>query len=124
MYAHGTDPRAIVSVLSDNLEKFNDWCTENGLPISANKTQFMFFHKANDTKFRQVPELYLNGTKIERVFSFKYLGIYIEPTFSFMKHYDKVNSRVSSCLGKLYGVRKHLPVKVNKILIKACSLCL
>jgi hypothetical protein len=70
LYASGTDPTAIVSTLSENLVKLNDWCTENGLTISANKTQFMFFHKANATKFGQVPELYLNSTRVERVFHF------------------------------------------------------
>ncbi len=119
MYASGTDPVDIVNRLSENLSNLHVWCSENKLTISTNKTKFMFFHKANDTNFGVVPDLYLNGELITRVYKFKYLGVILDPCLTFMSHYDMVDSKLSSCLGKLYGIRKYLSVKVNRILVNA-----
>lgn len=118
-YATGVDPEVIVKRLQSNLERLNSWCLENKLTINIEKTEFMWFHKAHDTKFGLVPRLLLNGLEIARVFKFKYLGLILDPSLSFKIHFARVKSKVSSCIGKLYGVRKFLPLKVNQMLVNA-----
>lgn len=119
MYKSGSDPKEIVDSLTENLAKLHDWCSNNLLTISTDKTKWLFFHKSNDTNFGPVPDLFLNGLKIETVFKFKYLGVILDPNLNFCKHFEAVESKLSSCLGKLYGIKKHLSVKVNRILINA-----
>ena len=121
MYKAGTNPTEIVQCLSDNLCNLNVWCTMNKLTINISKTVFMFFHKANDTKFGYIPDLLLNGELITRVYKFKYLGVILDPSLTFMNHYDMVNQRLSSSLGKLYGIRNYLTLKVNRIIVNACT---
>ncbi len=118
-YSSGTDPEAIVKSLTVNLERLNKWCIENKLSININKTEFMWFHKSHDTKFGLVPKLFLNGLEIVRVFRFKYLGLVLDPNLTFKQHLAKVQAKVSSCLGCLYGIRKFVPPKVNQILVNA-----
>jgi hypothetical protein len=61
----------------------------------------------------------LNGHTIERVYKFKYLGVWLDSTMTFNKHFDSVNSKLSSCLGKLHSIKNVIYLKVNIILVKA-----
>ncbi len=118
-YAVGTDPEVIVRSLKLNLERFNQWCIQNKLCINVSKTEFMWFHKSHHTKFGFIPKLFPNGFEVVRAYKFKYLVLILDPNLSFKLHYNKVKTRVSSCIGKLYGIRKLLTLKVNQILVNA-----
>jgi exonuclease III len=118
-YSAGCDPEAIVKSLTLNLERLNQWCIDNKLSINISKTEFMWFHKSHDTKYGLVPKVLLNGIEIIRVWKFKYLGLVLDPNLTFKLHLSKVQAKVSSCLGCLYGIRKFVPQKVNQILINA-----
>jgi len=79
----------------------------------------MLFHKAGDTKFGEIPKLILEGEEIERVYTFKYLGIHLDPTLSFRPHLASVESRISQGLGRLYGIRRLLTTEISILLLKA-----
>ncbi|MGL4389034.1 MAG: reverse transcriptase family protein, partial [Brevinema sp.] len=60
------------------LDKLIEWASLNGLKINANKTKIMKFKYAScgRPKINPPPEdIYCNGTKLEFVSSFKYLGL-------------------------------------------------
>ena len=71
-----SDPKAMSIILG----KLSSWCMENSLTINETKTKWMLFHgKKNDnTVFK------LNNIVLERVYTFKYLGVTIGPEFKFV----------------------------------------
>jgi len=107
-YTHGIDPSKIVDSLSNTLTKLNSWCVKNKLVINKVKTQFMFFHKSQDTKFGIVPDVKLDGKPIQRVFKFRYLGVIVDPILSFKTHFNSVESRISSAIYKLQSVKRYV----------------
>jgi len=97
----------IVKKLNGELASLQNWCQVNKLEISIDKTKFMFFfHKAHDIRLGNIPKVYIGDKKVERVFSFKCLGVWLDPTMSFNNHLVAVNSKVSSAVGKLYSVKR------------------
>ena len=62
--------------ITSELEKVNTWLKLNKLSLNAQKTKLMVFHR----KQKQVDEInvQINGTQIERVESFNFLGIMLD----------------------------------------------
>lgn len=62
------------------------WCKENGLTINCQKTNFMVFHKQGDYRFDVTENMIVDEKMVERVYSFKYLGIHLDPrSFTFRR---------------------------------------
>jgi len=75
IYTANQDPNIIVSTLQIELTNVSDWCKDNLVSLNETKTEWMFFHKANDTNIGTIPPLMLEGREIRRVMKFKYLGV-------------------------------------------------
>lgn len=70
--------------------------------MNVTKTKWMAFHKARDNKPAKATkgELKINNLVVERVDSFKYLGVIIDSTLSFKEHEELVERRVNIALAK------------------------
>ena len=60
------------SVYFAEVERFSNWCRDNSLDLNVKKTQEMLidFRKA----LIVIPDLFIDGVKVERVTEYKYLG--------------------------------------------------
>ena len=60
------------SVYFAEVESFSNWCRDNSLDLNVKKTKEMLtdFRKAPTV----VPDLFIDGVKVERVTEYKYLG--------------------------------------------------
>jgi hypothetical protein len=114
-----TDVKVIVHTLETELLSIKKWCCDNLLNLNEVKTEFMLFHKANDTSYESVPPLLLDGKEIKRVYKFKYLGVFIDPSLSFRPHYQHVESKMSCAIGRIRGINRLLTDDVFITLIKA-----
>ena len=52
------------------------WCFENGMEINNTKTKEMLIYFGRKYPHNAVPDLFINGSTIERVSCFKLLGVY------------------------------------------------
>jgi hypothetical protein len=102
------------------LQKLNTWCKKNGLTISVEKSKYIIFHKAQDSKnINGSVKVSINRQDLERVYSFKYLGIVFDSTLSFNMHLNYVNSRVNCAVSKLYSIQRLISEKILKLLINS-----
>ena len=76
----------------------------------------MVFHKKKHIKELNIV---INGTKIDRVESFNFLGINIDETLSRAQHVNIVGKKVSKVIGFFYRLKKTFPVETMKILYKS-----
>ena len=76
------------------VHKFTTWCKENCLDLNVKKTKEMVidFRRKPTT----LPDLYIDGVKIERVNEYKYLGTVLDNTASIPK----------KCQPRLYCLQK------------------
>ena len=100
--------------INGELEKVNTWLKLNKLSLNAQKTKLMVFHR----KQKHVHEInvQINGTKIERVESFTFLGIMLDENLTWKNHIEMVGKKISKVTGILCRLKNIFPVNVLFVL--------
>ncbi len=91
----GDSPEAIATNLNEALSKASDWMTMNKLSLNVSKTKCMFMGTAQRLYNADFPEISCNGEIVDRVESFKYLGIFLDNQLRFNIHADYVKCKIS-----------------------------
>ncbi len=76
-----------------------EWVHSQKLKLNANKTKSMLVSRKRNPP---VLSLQVNGTNIQQVSSFKYLGVTITEDLSWTAHIDDICRRSRQLLGFLY----------------------
>ncbi|GAB0086587.1 hypothetical protein DMENIID0001_006810 [Sergentomyia squamirostris] len=106
------------------VNEIGKWASRNGFRFSPSKTKIMHFCRKH--RCRQIP-LSLNGSLLEYVETYKYLGLWFDPKLSFKKHIRETktacNTRLNviKCLsGLTWGSHRNslLTIHENMILPK------
>ena len=79
----------------------------------------MIFHHPNKTLPQNI-EIKINGTSIERVSEFCFLGLVINEHLTWKTHIDKVTNKISKYTGILNRLKHFLPKNIMRTLY--CSL--
>ena len=96
--------------INSELKKGNTWLKLNELSLDAQKTKLMFFQR----KQKQFDEInvQINGTQIERVESFNFLGIMLDENLTWKSHIEMVAKKISKVTGILYRLKNIFPENV------------
>jgi hypothetical protein len=79
------------------------WCVENHLSLNINKTKEMIM----DRKQQRVhPPIYIDGTAVEKVKSFKFLGVHITDKLKWTTHTYSVVKKAQQSLFNLRRLKK------------------
>ena len=81
-----------------------DWFTSNELIVNTNKTKFMIFNR-NKSMPSVLPPVCITDSPIERVYSFKFLGVVLEPDLKFKKHVTEIARKTSKFVPLIYRTR-------------------
>ena len=106
--------------INSELQKVSMWLKKNKLSLNLDKTKLMIFHRQQ----KRVKELNItiNGTIIERVQSFNFLGITISESMSWANHLLFIKKKISKVIGILYRLKNTFPSEVLKTLYKSIVL--
>jgi hypothetical protein len=104
------DPTA-TSQMSAELDSIAGWCKDHNLIINLSKTKEIIFSNLRDEP--TPPDLSVNGTPIERVDSYKYLGTVITSKLSFKSNIDQV---VEKARRRLYIMSRLASLGVSETL--------
>ena len=85
------------------LKAVNQWFKANHLTLNTKKTKFVIFGDKNRLGNIGDVKLTMNNEPMERVMSFKYLGIVLNDTLSFEQHIDHLYKK---CCQKLVAIGK------------------
>ncbi|XP_052313507.1 uncharacterized protein LOC127906199 [Oncorhynchus keta] len=80
------------------------WCQEYNLSLNVNKTKEMIvdFRKQQ----REHPPIHIDGTVVEKVESFKFLGAHITDKLKWSNHTDSMMKKAQQCLFNLRRMKK------------------
>lgn len=118
IYFGSDDINLIALKLQQCLQSFCDWCLLNDLNVNFDKTKCMYFHNERVPLKSTVNSIIVDNDKlIERVFSFKYLGLVLDPSLNFKLHYDHVYAKVCQCIKLLHGLKRSINEQAMKVLI-------
>lgn len=100
--------------LVDAITRLSEWCRSNGIAINKDKTKMMKFRKGGrlakrDTQTEEgTPTFHLDGTPIEMVKEYVYLGVTMKTGLSFYSHIKRVCAKAAAKIGTL-------PAAVSKL---------
>ena len=93
-----SDFKVTQSVLND----INNWLTSNLLTVNSSKSKYMFFSLKPQHSFDLFPSLYISNCLLERVYSYKYLGLILTCSLSWSSHISSIKKRSKKILGLIY----------------------
>ena len=89
------------SMLQTDINTVSTWVTSNNLSLNVEKCKLMVISRLRK-KSVSVPLLSLNGLPMERVSSYKYLGITITEDLSWSTHINEISRKSRKQIGMLY----------------------
>ncbi len=98
----------------DEVERLTSWCQDNCLSLNVSKTNELIvdFRKRQQ---RPYTPLMISGTPVERVSSFKYLGVNISEDLTWTTH---IQTRVKKARQRLYHLRQLRKFRVPPTILK------
>lgn len=104
------NPEVIIASMSDDLRLLQNYFACNLLSLNLQKTKYMIFRSPRKAA-PNTTGLIIGSDTIEKVDSFKYLGLYLDSTLSWDYHINKVANKTSSMCGILKRLSSFLPRK-------------
>ena len=99
-----------ITLIQSDLNGLYTWCNRNKLYINCKKTKYCLYgmrSSVKKSKMRDI-QLSLNTYILERVCSYKYLGLILDEHLNYNKQIKEMNKLVSHKLYLLSKVRKYL----------------
>ena len=111
IYATHEDELSAHLWMSEDLNVLCKWCHKNQLTINLKKTKVMIFGTRNMLKHSRKCDTIMNGSILQYVNHFNYLGIKLESTLTFEKHACETIRMVAHKLFLLSRVRKYVNIQ-------------
>jgi len=83
--------------INNELNNISLWLKLNKLSLNISKTKAMLFHDVH--KLVTYPNIYINGTSIDFVDTFDYLGIMLDKNLTWKPHLSKISVKMSKVVG-------------------------
>ena len=102
--SNSNDINQVSSLINFDLSKISDWLAVNKLSLNAEKTKYMIFHNYQKViAENDITHLTLNGSVIERVTQFNFMGLTMNENMNWNIHCLKFWFKFeNSCLPSLF----------------------
>ena len=111
-YSHN-NVKELFRTMNAELSHLNDWFWAKILSLNTDKTKYVLFHKAKSKVNLPLvlPDLFVNGVKIKRENSLKFLGVVIDDNLTWKTHVELVENKISKSFGILFKTSRSLNYK-------------
>ena len=99
--------------MNNNLKQLEEWCTFNQIDVNRVKTKYMLFSRKTIPVNNEFSLLYSNNP-IERVTTFKFLGIVLDESLNWHHHTNQVKLKISQGLYILNSLKNITTSEVRK----------
>ena len=96
------------ATLADITNNFQFWCTANKLSINAKKTKLMVFGSRSKIIKAKNVQIYLQGCLLQKVPTFKYVGLIWDSTLTYNHHIASVIRSVLHKITLLAKMKRYL----------------
>ena len=122
IFQSGVNVAEAKTKLQASLNNFCKWSTVNKLTVNTTKTKLMVFGSRSKIKKANNVGLFMNGDKLKKVPTFKYLGIVLDPTLNFNHHISTVMRTVLHKMTLLAKMKKYINNRVALLIYKTMIL--
>ena len=108
LYNFGNNVEDVTLNMQTSLNNFCQWCKVNKLTINTKKTKLMAFGSRSRVKRVKNVKIYLNGDLLQKVPTFKYLGVVLDPTLNYNQYISSIIRTVLHKMVLLAKLKKYL----------------
>ena len=108
VYLSSTNWQDISCKLNQDLDNLSQWCKLNKLHVNCKKTKYMVMGSRHRTSLCGDLNLKIDNNKLDKVDTFKYLGVTLDPGLNYEAHLKSLNATVRHKLFLLRTVRPFL----------------
>ena len=101
--------------MNTSLQKLNHWCNINQIQINQTKTKYMIFNSHSQSP-PSTPSITLNGTPIEQVQFFKFLGITIDNKLTWSEHTKNIKLKIAQGMHALSSIKNFSTTKIRTMI--------
>lgn len=94
-----TDPQTLASYIQHDLDILYNWFYNNLMSFNISKTKYIIIQQTGINV--DLPPILVKGSPIERVFSYKYLGLWIDQRLKWTDHVNSVKTKIRPFLAVL-----------------------
>ena len=103
-------------MINDELNNIYLWLSVNELSLNVNKTKYILFSTTKKKRKLDPPAISINGSKIEKVHEFNFLGVTFDQHMTWASHIHKVSCKLSRNAGIISKLKYTLPCYTLKTL--------
>ena len=122
VHCSGPDVNDSIRVMNRKLMLINKWMSSNGLTLNLKKCHYIIFKRKQRSLPEVLEEVFIEGVKLDKQSSTKYLGLVIDGNITWLLHVNHLTRKLSSFIPLLYNVRDSL-LKDNLKLIYNSLIC-
>ena len=104
LFLNGKDINELINLMNKEWQNIVEWLNVNKLSLNVKKTQFMVFYSSRKS-VPVVSNLVVNNSPITRIYTAKFLGVFIDDRLTWKKHIQHIKSKISRGLGVLCKAR-------------------
>ena len=108
LYMSGSSLDILTDNMCSDLSKFKDWCDGNKLTINIKKTKYVIFGLKSQIKEIRHHNLHINNHYLDRVNSYKYLGVTLDSCLTYSRHMENCLNMSSHKVFLLSKIRKYI----------------
>ena len=108
LYMSGQEIEPITDNMCIDLAHFKDWCDCNKLTINIKKTKYVIFGLKSQIKEIRHHVLHINDHFLDRVTSYKYLGVTLDACLTYSRHMENCLNVSSHKVFLLSKIRKYI----------------
>ena len=126
IYVSHKNPETAITLIQSDLDQLYLWCNRNKLTINCKKNKYCLYGMRSSVKRSKMLDiqLSLNANILERVCSYKYLGLILDEHLTYNKHIKEMNKLVSHKLYILSKIRKYITPAASINIFKTMVLSL
>ena len=106
----------LISTMNSEVKRVHEWLELNHLMLNSAKTNFVIFHRDRKILPDEDYTVLVNGNRIKRQSSSKFLGVILDECLNFKEHVCHLSCKLSKYVPLLYKVRPSLDSKCLKML--------
>ena len=111
-----------VAKMQADVNSLSNWCNSNGIMVNTDKTKLMTFGNPNLIAKLAPFEVNYEGTPMQKVTSYKYLGVTLDSQLSYNLHVNKIIATASNKLKQFRRMRSFLDVRAAIMVYKSMIL--
>ena len=108
--------------VQNDLSNFKFWCDKNQLTMNIKKNKYVTFGLKSQTRKVNDHTLFIDNIKLERVTSYKYLGLTLDMNLNYNKHLENCLKLISHKAYLLNKIRMYIDTNTATTLYKSVIL--